>query len=221
MSIQSSEYPTIIKLKALEKEIETAINEYKSLSKTLQKYMVDEINTGAVEYDDDYIAFYDQWWVQDWMSFNPSKTYGLAKNVDKNQVQHYRNQMEKQIEVLKGLVNQAKPILADIVSKGALNQDIVTVKQKDLLSLNDNLQEESNKLKLIQQEITAADAQNDIQTKQQYSYFIQSIFISVLAIIVIGLTVNAIVNPASNSIETAILVIIAAVVAYFIYKKYV
>ena len=195
MSIQSSEYPTIIKLKALEKEIETAINEYKSLSKTLQKYMVDEINTGAVEYDDDYIAFYDQWWVQDWMSFNPSKTYGLAKNVDKNQVQHYRNQMEKQIEVLKGLVNQAKPILADIVSKGALNQDIVTVKQKDLLSLNDNLQEESNKLKLIQQEITAADAQNDIQTKQQYSYFIQSIFISVLAIIVIGLTVNAIVNP--------------------------
>ena len=40
MSIESNEYPTIIKQKALEKEIATAINEYKSLSKTLQKYMV-------------------------------------------------------------------------------------------------------------------------------------------------------------------------------------
>ena len=129
--------------------------------------------------------------------------------------------MEKQIIILKDLVNKAKPILADIVSKGALNQDIVTVKQKDLISLNDNLQEESNKLKRIEEEVIAAEAQNDIQTKQQYSYLIQSIFITILAIIVIALTVNAIVNPSSNSIETGILVIIAAVVAYFIYKKYV
>ena len=82
-------------------------------------------------------------------------------------------------------------------------------------------QEESNKLKLIEQEVIAAEAQNDIQTKQQYSYLIQSVFISILAIIIIALTVNAIVNPASNSIETGILVIIAAVVAYFLYKKYV
>ena len=131
MSIESNEYPTIIKLKALEKEIATAINEYKSLSKTLQKYMVNEINTGAVEYDDDYIAFYDQWWVQDWMSFNPSKTYGLAKDVDKKPSSILQRSNGKQI-VLKGLVNQAKPILADIVSKGALNQDIVTVKQKKI-----------------------------------------------------------------------------------------
>lgn len=221
MSIESNEYPTIIKLKALEKEIATAINEYKSLNKTLQKYMVNEVTTGAIQYDDDYNAFYDEWWVQDWMSFNPSRTYGLAKDVDKNQVQYYRNQMEKQIIILKDLVNKAKPILADIVSKGALNQDIVTVKQKDLISLNDNLQEESNKLKRIEEEVIAAEAQNDIQTKQQYSYLIQSIFITILAIIVIALTVNAIVNPSSNSIETGILVIIAAVVAYFIYKKYV
>ena len=220
MSIQSSEYPTIIKLKALEKEIATAINEYKYLNKTLQKYMVSEVTTGAVNYDDDYINFYDQWWVQDWMPFNPSKKYGLAKDVDKNEIQYFRDQMANQINILKGLVAKAKPLLADIVSKGALNQDIVTVKQKDLLSLNDNLQEESNKLSMIQSEINAVDAQNDIQTKQQYSYFIQSVFISILAIIVIGLTANAIVNPNNNSIETGILIIIVAVIAYFIYNKY-
>ena len=42
-----------------------------------------------------------------------------------------------------------------------------------------------------------------------------------LAIVVIALTVNAVVNPNSNSIETAILVIIVAVAAYFLYQKYV
>ena len=220
MSIHSSEYPTIIKLKAVEKEITTAINEYKNLNKTLQKYMINEVWTGAVNYDEDYIDFYNQWWAQDWMPFNPSKKYGLAKNTDKNTIQHYKDQMEQQITVLKGLINKAKPILADIVSKGALNQDIVTFKQKDLMSLNDNLQEESNKLHLLQDEIFVADAENDNQSKQQYSYFIQIIFVSILAVIVIGLTVNAIVNPNSNSIETGILIIIAAIVAYFIYNKY-
>ena len=102
-----------------------------------------------------------------------------------------------------------------------MNQDIVTMKQKDLIQLNDNLQIEAQKMKTLEKELITAENENDVLSKQQTSYMMQSIFISLLAIVVIALTVNAVVNPNSNSIETAILVIIAAVACYFLYQKYV
>ena len=94
------------------------------------------------------------------------------------------------------------------------------MKQKDLIQLNDNLQIEAQKMKTLEKELITAENENDVLSKQQTSYMMQSI-ISLLAIVVIALTVNAVVNPNSNSIETAILVIIAAVACYFLYQKYV
>ena len=231
MALQQREYPSIIKLKQLEKEMLTAINEYKYLSNTLQDYMNQQIQDGYEQYTSNEEA-YDA--ATDLLGpFNIAPPfhfvdidlfhtkYAISTESDQNTIQYYRNQMQKQIDVLKGLVNKAAPILSEIIQKGELNQDIVTMKQKDLIQLNDNLQIEAQKMKTLEKELITAENENDILSKQQTSYMMQSIFISLLAIVVIALTVNAVVNPNSNSIETAILVIIAAVACYFLYQKYV
>ena len=231
MALQQREYPSIIKLKQLEKEMLTAINEYKYLSNTLQGYMNQQIQDGYEQYasnEEAYDAVTDllgpfniapPFHVVD-IDFFHTK-YAISTESDQNTIQYYRNQMQKQIDVLKGLVNKAAPILSEIIQKGELNQDIVTMKQKDLIQLNDNLQIEAQKMKTLEKELITAENENDVLSKQQTSYMMQSIFISLLAIVVIALTVNAVVNPNSNSIETAILVIIAAVACYFLYQKYV
>lgn len=214
MALQQREYPSIIKLKQLEKEMLTAINEYKYLSNTLQDYMNQQIQDGY----DKYSANEDVYSIDIDLLHNK---YGISESADQNTIEYYRNQMEKQIVALKGLVNKAAPILSEIIQKGELNQDIVTMKQKDLVALSDNLQIEAEKMKTLEKQLVTADNENDILSKQQMSYMMQIIFISLLAIVVIALTVNAVVNPNSNSIETAILVIIVAVAAYFLYQKYV
>ena len=231
MALQQREYPSIIKLKQLEKEMLTAINEYKYLSNTLQDYMNQQIQDGYEQYasnEEVYDAATDllgpfniapPFHVVDIDLFHTK--YAISTESDQNTIQYYRNQMQKQIDVLKGLVNKAAPILSEIIQKGELNQDIVTMKQKDLIQLNDNLQIEAQKMKTLEKELITAENENDVLSKQQTSYMMQSIFISLLAIVVIALTVNAVVNPNSNSIETAILVIIAAVACYFLYQKYV
>ena len=231
MALQQREYPSIIKLKQLEKEMLTAINEYKYLSNTLQDYMNQQIQDGYEQYasnEEVYDAATDllgpfniapPFHVVDIDLFHTK--YAISTESDQNTIQYFRNQMQKQIDVLKGLVNKAAPILSEIIQKGELNQDIVTMKQKDLIQLNDNLQIEAQKMKTLEKELITAENENDVLSKQQTSYMMQSIFISLLAIVVIALTVNAVVNPNSNSIETAILVIIAAVACYFLYQKYV
>lgn len=232
MALQQREYPSIIKLKQLEKEMLTAINEYKYLSNTLQDYMNQQIQDGYDKYssnEDVYDFAASLLGPMEIMS--PSfhsididlfhNKYGISESADQNTIEYYRNQMEKHIVALKGLVNKAAPILSEIIQKGELNQDIVTMKQKDLVALSDNLQIEAEKMKTLEKQLVTADNENDILSKQQMSYMMQIIFISLLAIVVIALTVNAVVNPNSNSIETAILVIIVAVAAYFLYQKYV
>ena len=231
MALQQREYPSIIKLKQLEKEMLTAINEYKYLSNTLQDYMNQQIQDGYEQYasnEEVYDAATDllgpfniapPFHVVDIDLFHTK--YAISTESDQNTIQYYRNQMQNQSEVLYGLVNKAAPILSEIIQKGELNQDIVTMKQKDLIQLNDNLQIEAQKMKTLEKELITAENENDVLSKQQTSYMMQSIFISLLAIVVIALTVNAVVNPNSNSIETAILVIIAAVACYFLYQKYV
>jgi hypothetical protein len=230
MALQQREYPSIIKLKQLEKEMLTAINEYKYLSNTLQDYMNQQIQDGYDKYslnEDVYDTIISDFGLSTAHSFHSididqhHNKYGISESADQNTIEYYRNQMEKQIVALKGLVNKAAPILSEIIQKGELNQDIVTMKQKDLVALSDNLQIEAEKMKTLEKQLITADNENDILSKQQMSYMMQIIFISLLAIVVIALTVNAVVNPNSNSIETAILVIIVAVAAYFLYQKYV
>ena len=192
MALQTREYPTILKLKQLEKEMATAINEYKYLNNTLTS----ELNMFASNQD-------------------------LDSSDGKNTIKYFREQMQAQISILRGLVEQARPLLAAIIQKGEMNQDIVTFKQKDLNDLNANLQTESDKLIALEFEVSTVERENDIAVKQQGSAFIQGIFMALIALIVIALTVNAIVNPKSNSIETAALVIAIALALYFLYKKYV
>lgn len=231
MALQQREYPSIIKLKQLEKEMLTAINEYKYLSNTLQDYMNQQIQDGYDKYSANEDVYDTVTSLLGPFNIAPSfhsididllhNKYGISESADQNTIEYYRNQMEKQIVALKGLVNKAAPILSEIIQKGELNQDIVTMKQKDLVALSDNLQIEAEKMKTLEKQLVTADNENDILSKQQMSYMMQIIFISLLAIVVIALTVNAVVNPNSNSIETAILVIIVAVAAYFLYQKYV
>ena len=156
MALQQREYPSIIKLKQLEKEMLTAINEYKYLSNTLQDYMNQQIQDGYEQYasnEEAYDAATDllgpfniapPFHVVDIDLFHTK--YAISTESDQNTIQYYRNQMQKQIDVLKGLVNKAAPILSEIIQKGELNQDIVTMKQKDLIQLNDNLQIEAQKM---------------------------------------------------------------------------
>ena len=43
--------------------------------------------------------------------------YAILTESDQNTIQYFRNQMQKQIDVLKGLVNKAAPILSEIIQK--------------------------------------------------------------------------------------------------------
>ena len=72
----------------------------------------------------------------------------------------------------------------------------------------------------LEEELATAERENEFAELQQGSAFIQSVFMSLLAVIVIGLTVNAVVNPKSTGIENAILVIVVALIAYYLYNKY-
>ncbi len=192
VGLQEREYPNIIRLKKIEGEMHTAINEYKYL----QDMLTEELNH---EVADREINSYD----------------------GKATIGYYRQKMEEQINVLKMLVEQARPILANILAKGELNQDIVNVKQKDLNEINSSLQVESDKLRALEIEVNTIDQENAVATKQQSSYMLQSFFLSLLAIVIAGLTINAVMNPKGNFIETAILVIIVALVVYYLYQKYV
>ena len=174
----------------------TAINEYKYLSNTLQDYMDNKFkmvqyasNEEAYDAATDLLGPFNiapPFHVGDIDLFHTK--YAISTESDQNTIQYYRNQMQKQIDVLKGLVNKAAPILSEII-EGELNQDIVTMKQKDLIQLNDNLQIEAQKMKTLEKELITAENENDVLSKQQTSYMMQSIFISLLAIVVIALTV--------------------------------
>jgi len=138
MALQQREYPSIIKLKQLEKEMLTAINEYKYLSNTLQDYMNQQIQDGYDKYSlnkDVYDTIISDFGLSTAHSFHSididqhHNKYGISESADQNTIEYYRNQMEKQIVSLKGLVNKAAPILSEIIQKGELNQDIVTMKQ--------------------------------------------------------------------------------------------
>lgn len=191
MALQEREYPTVIKLKEIEKQMTTAIKEYKYLSNTHMDEMKAEVAAN-----------------------------GLRSIPAQGAIIYYREMMQVQINVLKGLVEQAKPLLANILAKGEMNQDVVTFKQKDLQELNSNLQTEADKLSTLEEELATAERENEFSELQQGSAFLQSVFMSLLAAVVIGLTVNAVVNPKSTGIENAILVIIVALIAYYLYNKY-
>ena len=191
MALQEREYPTVLKLKQIEKEMATAINEYKYLSNTHMDEMKAEV-----------------------------AAYGLSSVPAQGAIIYYREMMQAQINILKGLVEQAKPLLANILAKGEMNQDVVSFKQKDLQELNSNLQTEADKLSTLEEELATPERENEFAELQQGSAFIQSVFMSLLAVIVIGLTVNAVVNPKSTGIENAILVIVVALIAYYLYNKY-
>lgn len=191
MALQEREYPTVLKLKQIEKEMATAINEYKYLSNTHMDEMKAEV-----------------------------AAYGLRSIPAQGAIIYYREMMQAQINILKGLVEQAKPLLANILAKGEMNQDVVSFKQKDLQELNSNLQTEADKLSTLEEELATAERENEFAELQQGSAFLQSVFMSLLAVIVIGLTVNAVVNPKSTGIENAILVIVVALIAYYLYNKY-
>lgn len=192
VGLQEREYPNIIRLKKIEAEMHTAINEYKYLQDTLTAELNHEVADREIN------------------TYDGRSTVGYLRQI-----------MQEQINVLKMLVEEARPILANILAKGELNQDIVSVKQKDLNEINSNLQVESDKLRALEIEVNTIERENDIASKQQTSYMLQSFFLSLLAIVIAGLTINAVMNPKGNFIETAILVIIVALVVYYLYQKYV
>lgn len=242
MSLQNNQYPNVLKLKKIEHEMASNIKEYKALQEKLKARTRYWIAKGSDKYDDNESIFKLEeagiamattpvfTWpitvpIAEAIPYVPflksGGPYGVNTTEAKTELEAIRLEMVKKINTLSNLVSQAEPILASIVSKGEMNQDIVRFKQKDLHKLNNNLQQESQKINNMMQELSDADANNDIQSKQQGSYMIQGLFISILAIIVVGLTVNAMVNPQGNSIETAVLVIAIALVLYFLYNKYV
>lgn len=235
MALHSNDYPSIIKLKQLEKEMQMNIDEYKDLNNKLYSEMGSDIKKGDRRYEIErdvydvavlgemgwfgplYLYLFPYSQVAKW----DGEKFGVDTSEAKARIAGIRKSMDNKINKLKDLVKQAEPILADIVSKGSLNQDIVTFKQKDLNKLANNLNEEGEKIRKLENEILKIEEENKVYTKQQNSSILQGWVISLLAIVVIGFTLNTLVNPKGNSIETAILVIAVALVLYFLYNKYV
>lgn len=235
MALHSNDYPSIIKLKQLEKEMQIYIDEYKDLNSKLYSEMGSDITRGAKRYEterdiyDAEIFVSMDWFAPLYLFLNPfsrvakedGEKFGVDTSESQSRIAGIRMTMDRKIDQLKALVKQAEPILADIVSKGALNQDIVSFKQKDLNKLSNNLNEEGRKIKELENEILKIEEENKLSTYQQNSSVLQGWVISLLAILVIGFTINTLVNPKGNSIETAILIIAVAIVLYFLYNKYV
>lgn len=242
MSLQNNQYPNVLKLKKIEHEMANNIKEYKALQEKLKARTRYWILQGREKYLDNESKFKLEeaaiamattpvftWGFTvpiaeaiPYFPFSkPDGPYGVNTAAATTELDAIKTEMQNKLDNLSNLVSQAEPILASIVSKGEMNQDIVKFKQRDLHKLNDDLQRESHQINKMMQELSDADANNDIQSKQQGSYMIQGLFISILAIIVVGLTVNAMVNPNGNSIETAVLVIAVALILYFLYNKYV
>ena len=117
-------------------------------------------------------------------------------------------------DTILSLIDKAKVKISEIYPKGIKNQDMITLDNTKLNGIIQNMKKEDNKLKKLLRSLVSADGENNDASLQKISARFQYVFFAILSVAVVFLTMNTFNDSETNTIETVILVVAAALVMY-------
>jgi hypothetical protein len=91
---------------------------------------------------------------------------------------------------------------------------MITLDNTKLNGIIQNMKKEDNKLKKLLRSLVSADGENNDASLQKISARFQYVFFAILSVAVVFLTMNTFNDSETNTIETVILVVAAALVMY-------
>jgi hypothetical protein len=121
--------------------------------------------------------------------------------------------------VLMSGVDMAKSTMDEVYPLGVKNQHTIQSNNPKLRKMARQLNRESDMLNNMIRKNSDLDGELENTKLNSKSSYIKYIIMTILLIIVAGLTIRSYIVPNSNSIETIILVAAIALCIYFIFKK--